>query len=188
MKKVTRPRSRCTTCRFVFRAHATRPATNVPRLVVHVSRQMPNHLRSATSLRFHQSIIVHTDSVHFKYNRWPHRTCAIPHIHSKHRIYFVAKSKFTQLKIMSKTLCAFVIVALASSAFGLTCKSPQIESTSFTTQDATIVSQIAFISEFTLKCSNPDGSSLALFAEVEGRLSPVVRLSADRFQVRFLFE
>lgn len=84
---------------------------------------------------------------------------------------------------MSKTLFVCVLAIVASSALGLTCNSPQVESTSFTTQDATIVSQIAFISEFSLKCSNSEATKLPLFAEVDGRLSPVVRLSADRFQV-----
>lgn len=84
---------------------------------------------------------------------------------------------------MSKTLFVCVLAVVASSAFGLSCTNPQIESTSFTTQDATIVSHIAFISEFSLKCSNPEALNLPLFAEVNGRLSPVVRLSADKFQV-----
>lgn len=85
--------------------------------------------------------------------------------------------------MVSKTLFVCIFAAFASSAFALTCQNPQIESTSFTTQDATIVSQIAFISEFTLKCSNPEGVNAPFFAEFSDRLSPVVRLSADRFQV-----
>lgn len=84
---------------------------------------------------------------------------------------------------MSKTLFVCFLATIASTAFGLSCSNPQIESTSFTTQDATIVSQIAFISEFSLKCSNPEAVNLPLFAETDGRLSPVVRLSSDKFQV-----
>lgn len=87
---------------------------------------------------------------------------------------------------MSKLLfgCSFAVIL--SIAFGTTCTSPKVESTAFTTLDATIVTQIAFISEFTLKCSNGGTESITLFAEVDGKLSPVSRIGADRFQVRIL--
>lgn len=85
---------------------------------------------------------------------------------------------------MLKPLFACAFAAVFSASFALTCTDPTVESTSFTTQDATIVSQIAFISEFTLKCSNKASESTPLFAEVDGKLAPVARIGTDRFQVR----
>lgn len=84
---------------------------------------------------------------------------------------------------MSNLLFACTFAVLLSIAFGLSCTNPKVESTSFTTQDATIVSQIAFITEFTLKCSNGASETIPLFAEVEGKLSPVSRIGTDKFQV-----
>lgn len=84
---------------------------------------------------------------------------------------------------MSKILFVCAFAAVIASSLALTCTSPTVEATSFTTQDATIVSQIAFIAEFTLKCSNKASETGPLFAEVDGRLSPVSRIGTDRFQV-----
>lgn len=84
---------------------------------------------------------------------------------------------------MSKLLFVYALAAVFSASFALTCTNPTVESTSFTTQDATIVSQIAFISEFTLQCKNKASETEPLFAEVDGKLSPVARIGADKFQV-----
>lgn len=85
---------------------------------------------------------------------------------------------------MSRLLFVCAFAAVFSASFALTCTDPTVESSSFTTQDATIVSQIAFISEFTLKCSNKASETTPLFAEVDGKLTPVARVGADKFQVR----
>lgn len=85
---------------------------------------------------------------------------------------------------MSKLLFLCALAAVFSVSLALTCTDPTVESTSFTTIDATIVSQIAFISEFTLKCSNKASETTSLFAEFDGKLSPVARVGSDRFQVR----
>lgn len=83
---------------------------------------------------------------------------------------------------MSKTLFVCAFAAIISVSFASSCSSPTVESvSSFTTLDATIVSQIAFITEFSLKCSNKATS--LLFAEYEGRVSPVVRIDEDQYQV-----
>lgn len=85
---------------------------------------------------------------------------------------------------MSKFLFVCAFSAIVSLSFGLSCTSPTVESvSSFTTQDATIVSQIAFITEFTLKCDNKASESSPLFAEIDGKLSPVSRIGTDKFQV-----
>uniref|UniRef100_U5ESD6 Translocon-associated protein subunit delta n=1 Tax=Corethrella appendiculata TaxID=1370023 RepID=U5ESD6_9DIPT len=73
-------------------------------------------------------------------------------------------------------LSLFVTLTIAT-----TCTNPQIKQTFFSTEDATIVSQIAYITEFTLKCSN--SAQIQLFAEVGGKLTPVVRVGDDKYQV-----
>lgn len=85
---------------------------------------------------------------------------------------------------MSKLMfiCA-LLSAIVSVSFGLSCKSLTANSVkSFTTQDATIVSQIAYIAEFELICDGPE--SAPIFAEFDGQLSPVSRTGANQFQVR----
>ncbi|XP_031631150.1 translocon-associated protein subunit delta [Contarinia nasturtii] len=90
---------------------------------------------------------------------------------------------------MSKLLFVCAFSAIVSLSLGLSCTSPTVESdVSFTTQDATIVSQIAFITEFTLKCSNKASETSPLFAEIDGKLQPVSRIGTDRFQVSWTEE
>lgn len=85
---------------------------------------------------------------------------------------------------MSKLLFICALSAIFSVSFGLSCKSLTAESVkSFTTQDATIVSQIAYIVEFTLNCDGLE--SAPVFAEFDGQLSPVARTGANQFQVSF---
>lgn len=85
---------------------------------------------------------------------------------------------------MSKLLFVCAFSAIISLSLGLSCTSPTVESVkTFTTEDATIVSQIAFISKFQLKCSNKASETTPLFAEVDGKLSPVARVGNDEFQV-----
>lgn len=85
---------------------------------------------------------------------------------------------------MSKLLFVCALFGIFSISFGLSCTNPTVESAkSFTTQDATIVSQIAFITEFTLKCNNKASETTQLFAEFDGKFSPVARIGIDQFQV-----
>ena len=85
---------------------------------------------------------------------------------------------------MSKLLFICAFTAIISLSYGLSCTNPSVESVqTFTTEDATIVSQIAFISKFQLKCSNKASETTPLFAEVDGKLSPVARVGTDEFQV-----
>jgi len=72
---------------------------------------------------------------------------------------------------------------LVASSLAATCTKPIIKSTTFTTKDATIVSQIGFIAEFSLSCSDSDADGLPLFAEINGKLTPVVRTKDDNLQV-----
>lgn len=85
---------------------------------------------------------------------------------------------------MSKLLFVCALFGIFSISYGLSCTNPTVESVkSFTTQDATIVSQIAFITEFTLKCNNKASETTQLFAEFDGKFSPVARIGIDQFQV-----
>jgi translocon-associated protein subunit delta len=73
-------------------------------------------------------------------------------------------------------LSLFVGLSVASS-----CTNPEVKTTFFSTTDATIVSQIAYVAEFSLKCAGAE--NIPLFAEVEGKLSPAVRTGDNKYQV-----
>ncbi|XP_053668966.1 translocon-associated protein subunit delta [Anopheles marshallii] len=80
--------------------------------------------------------------------------------------------------LASAVLCCALSYAIASS-----CSNPEVKSNFYSTSDATIVSQIGFVTEFTLKCSNAGAEKLPLFAEVLGKLAPVVRIGDNKYQV-----
>lgn len=58
-----------------------------------------------------------------------------------------------------------------------TCSSPKVSSTSYTPSDAQVLTHIAFVTEFSLSCSN-GVSGMNLYADVDGTLLPVMK-SAD---------
>mgnify|MGYP003347284200 CR=1 FL=1 len=66
------------------------------------------------------------------------------------------------------------------------CKNLEVSSQSFTTQDATIVTNIAYISEFTVKCES--GSLTHAYADVEGVIVPVFEIAPNTFQVSWTEE
>lgn len=79
--------------------------------------------------------------------------------------------------VICAAILAFVTLSSATS-----CKSPSVTgSSSFTTVDGTIVSQVAYIAEFELKCSNSE--AVPLFAEYAGRIAPVAKIASDKYQV-----
>ncbi|XP_028140133.1 translocon-associated protein subunit delta [Diabrotica virgifera virgifera] len=81
---------------------------------------------------------------------------------------------------MSKaTLVAFFTIISASFCLG--CTNPEVSSKSFTTLDATIVTNIAYISEFSIKCGS--GKLGNLYAALNGHISPVSLVGNDKFQV-----
>lgn len=89
-------------------------------------------------------------------------------------------------EMASQMLVGVLLFLFHATVYSVKCKNSEVSTTSFTTQDATIVSQIAYISEFTLKCSNAGGEKISLFAEIEGRLTPVARIGPNKFQVSAL--
>ncbi|XP_034939663.1 translocon-associated protein subunit delta [Chelonus insularis] len=64
-----------------------------------------------------------------------------------------------------------------------TCQKPEVTASAYVTEDATILTNVAFTTQFTLKCSN-GVKDISLYAECEGKILPAVRLSADnKYQV-----
>ncbi|XP_015585451.1 translocon-associated protein subunit delta [Cephus cinctus] len=79
-------------------------------------------------------------------------------------------------------ICVFFVAAL-SAACAEFCQKPEVTASAYVTEDATVLTTIAFTTQFTLKCSN-GAKGISLYAEVEGRTLPAVRLSADnKYQV-----
>uniref|UniRef100_A0A1L8DV93 Translocon-associated protein subunit delta n=1 Tax=Nyssomyia neivai TaxID=330878 RepID=A0A1L8DV93_9DIPT len=84
----------------------------------------------------------------------------------------------------SKILSLVVLALSLSCVLGETCSNAKVKSaTSFSTTDATIVSQIAFVTEFSLECSNSGAEKISLFAEVDGRVTPVAMIGDTTYQV-----
>lgn len=77
---------------------------------------------------------------------------------------------------------------LYSSSSAAQCKDPQVSSLSYTTQDGMVVAEIAFISEFTLECSNKV-SGLSLYGEIDGKILPVMKVDGrTKYQVSWTEE
>uniref|UniRef100_D3TNK3 Translocon-associated protein subunit delta n=1 Tax=Glossina morsitans morsitans TaxID=37546 RepID=D3TNK3_GLOMM len=65
------------------------------------------------------------------------------------------------------------------------CNNPKVTVTSFSTEDATILTQLAHIGEFSLKCSNEIKPNL--FAEFPcGKVVPVARVADNQYQVSWI--
>jgi len=78
-------------------------------------------------------------------------------------------------------LCA--LASIISVVFADTCQKPEVVSSTYVTEDATVLTDVAFTTQFVLKCNN-GVKGLSLYAEVEGKTLPAVRLSADnKYQV-----
>lgn len=90
----------------------------------------------------------------------------------------------------SKLVICSILSLLVCLTSATTCNNAEIARKAvFTTVDGTIVSQIAFISDFSLKCSNKDVDfeKLSLYAEIDGRLTPVARIGPNMYQVSLNF-
>lgn len=64
------------------------------------------------------------------------------------------------------------------STLGSSCDNPEVTASQYTTQDATVLTNIAYVAEFTLKCSNGI-KGLPLYAEVGGKILPAARIGDD---------
>lgn len=86
---------------------------------------------------------------------------------------------------MHKAVVACLALASAISAcLAETCQKPEVAASAYVTEDATVLTNVAFTTQFVLKCSN-GVKGISLYAEIEGKVLPAVRLSADnKYQVR----
>lgn len=83
-----------------------------------------------------------------------------------------------------KLLHSLCFLATLSLACCSTCENPKVTSKTFTTLDATIVANIAYVSEFQVTCSS--GSLTNLYADIEGSIVPVSVIGDSKYQVRFI--
>lgn len=92
-----------------------------------------------------------------------------------HKFYFtlefvlVSHPKMFSLPFQVRTIIFFI--GILSLACGEVCLRPEVSATSYTTQDATVLTSLAFITEFTLKCGN-GVKGVPLHAEVNGKTLP----------------
>jgi translocon-associated protein subunit delta len=75
------------------------------------------------------------------------------------------------------------ILALINTALADVCTKPKVSASAYTTQDATVLTNIAFVAEFTLNCEN-HVTGLPLYAEINGKTLPAARIGDDdKYQV-----
>lgn len=82
---------------------------------------------------------------------------------------------------MARLLNLAVIFVMISMGYCSSCTNPEITSETFTTQDATIVTSIAYVSEFQVKCKT--GTATNLYADIEGSIVPVSVVGQGLYQV-----
>jgi len=83
---------------------------------------------------------------------------------------------------------AFIVILATCVAYavGDACEGPQIETVSFTTKDATLVTKIAYIADFTLSCSN-GAKDVSLYAEtVDGVVGVARSVDGVKYQVSWV--
>ncbi|XP_063632377.1 translocon-associated protein subunit delta [Cydia splendana] len=90
--------------------------------------------------------------------------------------------------MVTKYVIALFALCSMSGALAQSCQNPQVEAASFTSLDATVVTQIAYITEFTLKCDNTLPPNYALYAEVEGKPLTAARIGENKYQVSWTEE
>ncbi|RZC40333.1 TRAP-delta domain containing protein [Asbolus verrucosus] len=66
------------------------------------------------------------------------------------------------------------------------CESPEIISSTYTTEDATVLTHIAYISEFTVKCGS--GSVSNLYALMGGAVQPIGVIGPSKYQISWTEE
>jgi translocon-associated protein subunit delta len=80
----------------------------------------------------------------------------------------------------------FIVVGLLvlfDSVLADVCTEPVVTAAAYTTKDATVLTSIAFVAEFTLNCGN-HVTGLPLYAEINGKTLPAARIGDDnRYQI-----
>lgn len=79
--------------------------------------------------------------------------------------------------------CLALLLSVISLSSANVCTKPEVSAQSYTTPDATILTNIGFVAEFSLKCSN-GVQNPALFAELGGKTQPVAHIGPNKYQVR----
>lgn len=94
---------------------------------------------------------------------------------------------FVQLKLSAVLLVLGLLscqTLVTSAGSGSICKKPKANVSSFSTQDATILTELAHIGEFTLECSNADAKAIVLYGQFPcGKVVPVAQVGDNRYQV-----
>ncbi|KAL3286317.1 hypothetical protein HHI36_000826 [Cryptolaemus montrouzieri] len=83
---------------------------------------------------------------------------------------------------MSKLFLLGVFFSCLTFVFCEKCVNPQITSSSFTTDDATYLTNIAYIGVFEVKCESND-EIRNLYADINGNLAPVSIVDKNKFQI-----
>merc|ERR1712002_846530 len=79
-----------------------------------------------------------------------------------------------------------LLAALVAVAVGETCEGAQVEAVGFTSEDATLVTKIAYIADFTLSCSN-GAKDVSLYAETFDGIVGVARsVDGVKYQVSWV--
>ncbi|KAK4010662.1 translocon-associated protein subunit delta [Daphnia magna] len=87
-----------------------------------------------------------------------------------------------------KLLIAFSLAVCLSAVSASSCSNPKLSSTSFTTLDGTILTNIAYVSQFKLSCDG-EPADIPLYAEVGGKpLSVVKSKETNEYVVSWLEE
>lgn len=80
-------------------------------------------------------------------------------------------------------ICSILLISGIAEILGETCQKPEVVASAYVTEDATILTNVAFTTQFVLKCSN-GVKGITLYAEVDGKSLPAARLSSDnKYQV-----
>lgn len=82
---------------------------------------------------------------------------------------------------MNTYLLISVTFSLIVSAYAQQCQNAQITSSSYTTQDATVVKHIAYISNFQIKCKRGDPGNL--YALLGDMVAPVASVGVGKYQI-----
>jgi len=85
-------------------------------------------------------------------------------------------------QIRRSFICVALLALFAAVLAKTACSNPTVSAQSYTTQDATVLTNLAFIAEFHLKCN--DGSQgISLYAEIDGKTLPAARVGEGKYQV-----
>ncbi|XP_054721588.1 translocon-associated protein subunit delta-like [Uloborus diversus] len=85
--------------------------------------------------------------------------------------------------MMQITVFSSIFLYLVTLAFGEICRNPTVKETSYTTVDGMVVSDVALITEFSVKCDT-NVKDLTLYADINGKTFPAVKSQdSTKYQV-----